>query len=141
MLTICIVSKSMDMEAMFTGGETFDFSSHLHRGLITLARKHRSKFMIQVHRTFQLKCTHSMSTGSFTSSTRNTHTHTRGLSKPDGAKDLRLKVWGTLVNDPSCINTKVYRAHVNVQQVSTCRKRCVLTRYSGVKTYFKNQLV
>lgn len=36
MLTICIVSKSMDMETMLTGGKAFDFSCQLHRGRVIL---------------------------------------------------------------------------------------------------------
>ena len=37
MLTVCVVSKSMDMETMVTRSETFDFSCQLHRGWVTLA--------------------------------------------------------------------------------------------------------
>lgn len=32
MLTVCIVSKSMDMETMLSRSESFDFSCQLHRG-------------------------------------------------------------------------------------------------------------
>lgn len=34
MLTICIVSESVDVEPMFTRGQPFNFPSHLHRAVI-----------------------------------------------------------------------------------------------------------
>lgn len=39
----------MDMEPMLTGGETFDFSSHLYRGRVRLTKTHGSEFMILGH--------------------------------------------------------------------------------------------
>lgn len=36
MLTICIVSESVDMEPMFTFGQPFNFPCQLHRSAVTL---------------------------------------------------------------------------------------------------------
>lgn len=36
MLTICIVSKSVDMEPMFTRGQPFNFPCQLHRSAVIL---------------------------------------------------------------------------------------------------------
>ena len=36
-LTVCVVSKSMDMETMLTRSKAFDFPCQLHRGGFTLA--------------------------------------------------------------------------------------------------------
>lgn len=101
----------MDMEPMLTGGETFDFSSQLHRARVRLATtqikvydKGAAEISINVCTLNGVRFIYFLYQG---------HTHTTGLSKPDGAQDLRLKVsrtQGTLVNNPSCINTNVHRA-------------------------------